>query len=162
MMHVQFSSHNLLSKALNGLMSILMNELLRSGYSVRCCGADGPTCVLVILNGYPTGPEPRMHLNNCAWSKLSSPNTCLIISRLSVTLFPRFAQNLMHTHCYFIGSIMKSHKARYRTPNKRKQKISTSTQLHEMLYIDFQGRLLLSSIVASRYYNYSTDGSTSP
>jgi hypothetical protein len=45
MMHVQFSSHNLLSKALNCSTSILMNELLTSGYSVRCCGADGPTCI---------------------------------------------------------------------------------------------------------------------
>jgi hypothetical protein len=30
---------------------------------------------------------------------LSSPNACLIISRISVALSPRFAQRLMHTRC---------------------------------------------------------------
>jgi hypothetical protein len=29
---------------------------------------------------------------------LSSLNTCLITARVSIALFPRFAQNLMHTH----------------------------------------------------------------
>jgi hypothetical protein len=43
---------------------------------------------------------------------------CLIISRVSVALFPRFAQNLMHAHCLFFVSIVKPHEARYMTPNK--------------------------------------------
>jgi hypothetical protein len=30
----------------------------------------------------------------------------------------RFDQNLIHTHCSFVGSITKSHQARYNTPKK--------------------------------------------
>jgi hypothetical protein len=41
-------------------------------------------------------------------------------------------------------------------------KISTFTHLHEIFYTDSQVTLVLSSAVASRYYNCSTDGSTSP
>jgi hypothetical protein len=69
-MHAHFSSQtllvcpitnsNLISKVLNGLMSILTNELLKYGNSVGCCAADGPTCVLDVLIGCPTGPEPSM------------------------------------------------------------------------------------------------------
>jgi hypothetical protein len=56
----------------------------------------------------------------------------------------------------------KSHQARYTTPNKRTWRISTSTYLHEILCTDSQDMLVLSSTVASRYYNCCTDGSTSP
>jgi hypothetical protein len=69
-MHAQFSSQNplacpitnsdLISKVLNGSMLILTNGLLKFGKSVGHCAVDGPTCVLVILNGCPTGPEPSM------------------------------------------------------------------------------------------------------
>jgi hypothetical protein len=31
---------------------------------------------------------------------LPSPNASLIISRVSVALFPRFSQNVMHIHCW--------------------------------------------------------------
>jgi hypothetical protein len=74
-MHAQFSSQNplacpitnsdLISKVLNGSMSILMNELLKFGDSVGHCATDGPACVLVVLSGCPTGPElimPFKHL----------------------------------------------------------------------------------------------------
>jgi hypothetical protein len=40
-------------------------------------------------------------------------------------------------------------------------KISTFTQLREILYTDFQDMLVLLSTVAARYYNCCTDGSTS-
>jgi hypothetical protein len=69
-MHAQFSSQNplactitdsdLTSKALNGSMSILTNELLKIGNSVGRCAAEGHTCVLGVLKGCPTGPEPSM------------------------------------------------------------------------------------------------------
>jgi hypothetical protein len=36
-------------------------------------------------------------------------------------------------------------------------KVSTSTQLRVILYTDSQNMLVLSSTVASRYYNYCTD-----
>jgi hypothetical protein len=39
------------------------------------------------------------HSNTCIWSMLSSLNACPIIARVSVTLFPRFTQNLKHTRC---------------------------------------------------------------
>jgi hypothetical protein len=67
-MHAQFSSQNslacpittsdLIIKVLNGSTLILTNELLKFGYSVGHCEADGPTCVLIVLNGCPTGPKP--------------------------------------------------------------------------------------------------------
>jgi hypothetical protein len=45
---------------------------------------------------------------------------------------------------------------------KGRKAISTSTQLREILYTDYQDMLLPSSTVASRYYNYCTNSSTSP
>jgi hypothetical protein len=36
------------------------NKLLKSGYSSRCCGADGHTCVLVVFSVCLTGSEPSM------------------------------------------------------------------------------------------------------
>jgi hypothetical protein len=71
---------------------------------------------------------------------LSSPNTCLNIARVSVALFPRFTQIW---YCSFFGSIVKSNQVRYTTPNKRTDKISTSTQLHRILYTDSQDMLVL-------------------
>jgi hypothetical protein len=69
-MHAQFSSQNplacpitnsdLISKVLNGSSSILTNKLLKFGSSVGHCAADEPSCMLVILSGCPTGPEPSM------------------------------------------------------------------------------------------------------
>jgi hypothetical protein len=50
---------------------------------------------------------------------LSSLNACLIIATVSVSLFWRFAQNLMYTHISFVGCFAKSHQARYMTPNKK-------------------------------------------
>jgi hypothetical protein len=44
----------------------------------------------------------------------------------------------------------------------RKEGSSTSTQLRENLYIDSQDMLVLSSTVASRYYNCCTTSRTSP
>jgi hypothetical protein len=130
MMHVQFSSQNqltcsiinfnLIGKILNGSTSILTNELLK--FSYRHCGADGPTCVLLILNGCLTVPEPRMPFKYPCTVHASSPNACLITARVSVALFPRFVQNLMHTHCSFVGFITNSHQARYTILNKRTSK----------------------------------------
>jgi hypothetical protein len=39
------------------------------------------------------------HSNTFERPMLSSPNAYLIIARASVTLFPRLALNLMHSHC---------------------------------------------------------------
>ena len=45
--------------------------------------------------------------NTCAWLKLWSPKAYWITVRVSVALFPRLAQNLMHTHCSFLWPIVK-------------------------------------------------------
>jgi hypothetical protein len=42
------------------------------------------------------------------------------------------------------------------------KKINMSTQLHVILHTDFQDILVLWSVGALQYYNYSTNGSTSP
>ena len=47
------------------------------------------------------------HWNTCVWLKLWSPKPCWIILRVSVALFPRLAQNLMHNRCSFLWSIVK-------------------------------------------------------
>ena len=47
------------------------------------------------------------HWNTCVRLKLWSPKPCWIILRVSVALFPRLAQNLMHTRCSFLWSIVK-------------------------------------------------------
>jgi hypothetical protein len=123
-MHAQFSSKNLLacpitnshliSKFLNSSTSILTNELLKFDNSVVHCTADGPTNVLVDLNGCLV-LNRACHSSTRVWLMLSSLNACLIIARVS---FPIFAQNLMHTHCSSVGSIMKSHQTRYMTQTK--------------------------------------------
>jgi hypothetical protein len=59
------------------------------------------------------------HSNTHLPLMLSSPNACLIIARVSITLFLTFAQHLMRTHCFFVGSVMKLHQTRYATPNER-------------------------------------------
>jgi hypothetical protein len=40
------------------------------------------------------------HSDTHLWFILSFPDTCPGIAQVSVTLFPRFAQNLMHIHCW--------------------------------------------------------------
>jgi hypothetical protein len=124
MMHAQFSSQNplacpttksnLISRVLNGSTSILTNELLEFGLSgvVRLMGWSSSMDVRLALNR-------ACHSNTRVQLMLSSPNTCLIIAIVSIALFPRFAQNLMHTHCSFFGSIVKSHQAKYMTTIKR-------------------------------------------
>ena len=47
------------------------------------------------------------HWNTCVRLKLCSPKPCWIILRVSVALFPRLAQNLMHTCSSFLWSIVK-------------------------------------------------------
>jgi hypothetical protein len=47
---------------------------------------------------------PRLFRSRCVWTfgvRLMLPfrNTCLIISRVSAAMFPRFSQNLTHTRC---------------------------------------------------------------
>jgi hypothetical protein len=79
--------------------------------------------------------------------------------RLSVAIFPRCSQNLMHTCCRIHREIASGHT---RLRLKGHKKISTSTQLLEILYSDTQDVLVLLSTIALRYYNCCTDSSTSP
>jgi hypothetical protein len=83
--------------------------------------------------------------------KLSSLNICLIIARISVALYRRFAQNLIHTHSSSVGYIGKSHQTRHKTPKKKGWKKSASPPSYVTLYT-----------VPLRYYNNCIDDSTSP
>ena len=47
------------------------------------------------------------HWNTHVWLQLWSPKPCWIILRVSVALFPRLPQNLMHTRFSFLWSIVK-------------------------------------------------------
>ncbi|PSN40513.1 hypothetical protein C0J52_11686 [Blattella germanica] len=76
----------------------------------------------------------------------------------SLELFPRFAQNLMHTRCSLFGSIIKS----TRTTHRVLWNLNTSTQLHETLHTHSSDMIVLPPISVNLYYNYFQDGSTSP
>jgi hypothetical protein len=126
-MHAQFSSQNplacpitnsdLVSKVLNGSTSILTNELLKFATVTGVVQLMGlPVCLSSSMDVRPD-LNRACHSNTRLRLMLSSPNACLI--RVSVALFPRFAQNLIHTRYSFVGSIAKSHHTRYTTPNKR-------------------------------------------
>jgi hypothetical protein len=81
-------------------------------------------------------------------------HACVIIARVPISHFPSLAQNVMHTRCRIHRESLDS--------EQRDIKIGIPTQLREMLCNDSQNMLVLSSTVASRYYNCCTDGSTSP
>jgi hypothetical protein len=93
-MHAQFSSQNpsacpttnsdLIHKVLNDSTSILTNKLLKFGKSVGCCAADGPN----------TRVRPM----------LSSLNACLIIARVSITLFSEICKKF-DAHSLFLCRI---------------------------------------------------------
>jgi hypothetical protein len=89
------------------------------------------------------------------WLMLSFPNTCVIIAMISVAVFRRFAQNLGHIHR------VKSHQARYTTPNKCVKNPHVQPLL-EIVYADSQDVLVPSSSVGSRCCNCCTDRSTNP
>jgi len=65
------------------------------------CSSSSSTDVRPALNR-------ACHWNTCVRFKLWSLKPCWIMSRVSVALFPRFAQNLMHTRCSFLWSFAKS------------------------------------------------------
>jgi hypothetical protein len=52
----------------------------------------------------------------CVWLMFSSPNACLIITRVSVALFQDFHKIWF---CSSVGNIAKLHQARYTTPDER-------------------------------------------
>jgi hypothetical protein len=89
-----------------------------------CCAACGSPCVLcslwvslcvVQLVGLPvclssTDVWPVLnracHWNTCVRLKIWPPKACWNNVRVSVALFPKLAQNLMHTRCSFLQPIM--------------------------------------------------------
>jgi hypothetical protein len=85
----------------------------------------------------------------------SGPELLSITARV-VTLFSRFAQNLVLLLCVIHPEIPSDVR-----PQIKGRKHQYITQLREILYTDSQDMLVLSSIVTSRYYS-CTDGSTSP
>ena len=93
------------------------------------------------------------HWNTCVWLKLLSPKSCWIVVRVSIALFPRLAQNLIHTHCSFLWSIMESPQDTYKTRNKCVWKMPTSTQLHATWHNDSLDMAVPPSPNASPYHN---------
>jgi hypothetical protein len=82
---------------------------------------------------------------------LSSPNACLIIARVSIWLFPRYAQNLIHACCRIHCKI---------TSGDIQIKGHKNQHIHPAAYTNSQDMLVLSYTVALCYYNYCTDGSS--
>jgi hypothetical protein len=97
------TNSQLLSNVVNDPTSILTDDFLNSGF-VQLVGLpvfwSSSTDVRPVLNR-------ACNWNTCVWLKLSSPKACWIIVRVSIALFPRLAQNLMHTRCSFLWSIVK-------------------------------------------------------
>jgi hypothetical protein len=91
--------------------------------------------------------------------KISSPNTCLIMTRVFVELFPRFTSKIS---CV-LAVPLSDPSQNLLSPDTRFQikgfKISTSNQLPEILLTDSKDMIVT---VSSRYYNYVTDGNTNP
>jgi hypothetical protein len=101
------------------------------------------------------------HWNTCARLNLLSPNASWIIVRVSVALFPRLAQNLMHTRCSFLWSIVKIVKGHVRDSNKRLWKVSTSTQLYATWHTVSLDMVVLPSTGVSCYHKCCIDDDTS-
>jgi hypothetical protein len=82
--------------------------------------------------------------------------------RVSIALFPRLAQNLIHTRCSFLWSIMKivtghvhdSKKTLVKTVHVNPARATWHTDLIDMAVLPWTG--------ASRYHNCCIDGGTSP
>jgi hypothetical protein len=123
---------------------------------------------LPVCSSSPT--DKRQVLNRvCHWNtyvrlKIWSPKACWIIMMFSVALFPRLAQNLMHTSCSFLWYILKIATGHVHdsTPNKRVWKLSTSTQLRVTWHTDSLDMVVLPSSGASRYHNCCIYGGISP
>ena len=146
------TNFHLFSNVTNGPTSILTDELLNlCNLWVSVCSSS--TNVRPVLNR-------ACHWNTCVQLKLWSLKPCWIISRVSVALFPRLAQNLMHTHCSFLWSIAKIATCTYMAPNERVWKMPTSTQLRATWHTDSLDVVVLPYTGASRYHNCCIDGGT--
>jgi hypothetical protein len=99
------------------------------------------------------------HSNTRVRLMLSSPNAYAIIVRVPIYFSKDFHKSWC---CFFVGSISKSHQARFTTPNERTQNSSTFIQLRGIFGTDSQALLILSSAVASRNYNCCRSGFISP
>jgi hypothetical protein len=102
------------------------------------------------------------HWNTCVRLKLWSPKPCWIITRVSVALFPRLAQNLTHTRCSFLWSIVKIATGHVHDSNKHVLKLPPSSYLSETWHDDSLNMVVLPSTGASRYHNCCVVGGTSP
>jgi len=100
------TNFHLLSNVANGPTSILTEELLNSCNSFSCATC-GSSCVFVVVNRCATGLEPSMPLKHPCTTQALVPEALLNNLRVSIALFPSLAQNLMHTRCSFLWSIVK-------------------------------------------------------
>jgi hypothetical protein len=102
-----------------------------------------------------------LHLSRLFQSRcLFSPNACLIIARVSVSLILTFLQNFMLFLCRINLEIASGQT--HDSKESDVDKVSASTHLCDISCTDSQDMLALSPTVASRYCNCYTDGSTSP
>jgi hypothetical protein len=118
--------------------------------------------LVTCLAFFGLGKFGLLHLEYCCFVSLASAsfpeclfNHCHGLRRT----FPRFAQHLMDTLC---GVHREIASGQIHDSKLKDVKIGTSTQLREILYTVSEDMLLVSSTVASRYYNCYTDGSTCP
>lgn len=106
-----------ISKTMNGSMLILINELLDFSNSTRHCGVDGPPCVLVIVNKYPTGLElsilykhPERKINAFFQKHLA------IIANVSMALFLIFRKTCYSLAVPFSDLLWNCHTPRTQLP----------------------------------------------
>jgi hypothetical protein len=73
--------------------------LWRTPFDIKENDEHAPDIALHLSRLFRSAQNQTCHSNTRVWLMLSPPNACLATVRVSVPLFPRFAQNLMHTRC---------------------------------------------------------------
>ena len=124
------------------------------------CTASGSPCVLVMVNWCATGLEPGMPLKHLCTTQAFAPKTGWIILMVSVALFPRLAQNLMHTRCSFLWSIVKIATGHVHDSKQKRVKTAQSTHLCATWHTVSLDMVVLPYTGASRYHNCCIDGGT--
>jgi hypothetical protein len=130
--------------------------------SLRSCAGCGSPCVFVVVSCCAVGLEQPCRWNTCVRLKIWSSKACWIIVTVSVA----FSKDWHKIWCIlpvpFSDPSWKSPRVTYMTPNKRRWKLPTSTQLRATLHTDSLDMVFLSSTSALRYHNCWIDGGISP
>ena len=115
MVHAQFFCQNTLACPITNFHQAMSRMVRHQSWRMSswiCPTVSGVVqlVVLPVCSSSSTDMQPVLnrvcHWNTCVRLKLWSPKPCWIILGVSVALFPTLAQNMMHTRCSFLWSIV--------------------------------------------------------